>query len=53
MSMKEKIYRFLKGFFRIQNGFAFIRIWLLNKINPRKTNMHLFDLVKKGKQKIE
>jgi len=44
---KSKIYRLLKGIFRIQTGFALVRSWSLNKVYPRKTNTHLFDLINK------
>jgi len=41
---KSRIYKFLKGFFRVQTGFAAVRIWSLDRVYPRKTNVHLFDL---------
>jgi len=43
----------LKGIFRIHTGFALVRIWSLNKTYPRKTNIHLFDVLRKLKQKRE
>jgi len=48
---KSKIYKLLKGIFRIQTGFALVRIWSLNKVYPRKTNIHLFDLINKMRRR--
>lgn len=48
---KSKTYKLLKGIFRIQTGFALFKIWSLNKIYPRKTNIHLFDLYNKIKRR--
>ncbi|MBO8162036.1 MAG: hypothetical protein H0Z24_10460 [Thermosipho sp. (in: Bacteria)] len=44
---KSRIYRFLKGIFRVQTGFALVRIWSLNKVYPKKINIHLLDLINK------
>ena len=49
--MKRKSYRLLKGLFRINAGIALVRIWSLDKVYPRKTNVHLFDAIRKVKQK--
>ena len=48
---KNKIYKLLKDIFRIQTGFALVRVWSLNKIYPRKTNLHLFDLINKVRRR--
>ncbi|QSQ09686.1 hypothetical protein H0A61_02065 [Koleobacter methoxysyntrophicus] len=48
---KSRIYRFLKGIFRVQTGFALVRIWSLNKVYPRKINIHLLDLFNKMRQR--
>ena len=42
---KVELYRLLKGIFRIQTGFASVRVWFLNKTHPKGTNIHLFDLI--------
>ncbi|AIY89401.1 hypothetical protein GACE_0345 [Geoglobus acetivorans] len=48
---RNRIYGLLKGIFRIQIGFTLIRIWSLNRVYPEKTNIHLFDLIGKMKQR--
>ena len=47
--MGEKLYRILKGVFRIQIGSALVRIWSLDKVYPRKTNKHISDMIRKIK----
>gem|GEM_PF-3346432 len=48
---KSKIYKLLKGIFRIQTGFALVRMWSLNRVHPRKTNIHLFGLINKMRRR--
>ena len=48
---KDKIYDMLKRIFRIQASFASVRSWSLNKGYPRKTNIHMFDLINKMRRK--
>jgi len=38
----------LKGFFRVHAGFALVRSWFLDKSYPRRTSVHLFDMIKRG-----
>jgi len=49
---KSKLYKFSKGIFRIHTGFAVIRTWSLDKVYPKKTNVHLFDLLRKSDRKV-
>ena len=51
MKMREKLYRALKGIFRVQTGFALVRVWALDKTHPRRTNVHMFDIMRKVKQR--
>jgi len=51
MEGRQKWYRILKGIFRIQIGLALFRIWSLDRIRPRKINLHLFDAGRKAGDK--
>ncbi|RKX43386.1 MAG: hypothetical protein DRP33_01330 [Thermotogae bacterium] len=46
-NMKRRTFRILKGFFRIHVGFALVRSWFLDKSYPRRTSVHLFDMIKR------
>ncbi|MCD6590775.1 MAG: hypothetical protein J7K72_02270 [Candidatus Aenigmarchaeota archaeon] len=48
---KQKLSRLLKGIFRIQTGLALFRVWSLNKVCPRKTNVHLSGMMRKSNNK--
>ncbi len=48
---ESKVYKLLKGIFRIQTGFALVRVWSLNEVYPRKTNLHLFGLINKVRRR--